>query len=728
MPKKKANESRFYFFCGSLPSETFEVMNFTGTDRISSPYQFTLMLLSKQADIRAEDVVNKQSTLFMYRDEEYYPYSGIVSEFQFVDRNVDYATYMVKLVPKLWLLNLNVQTRVFQKKNVPTIVKEVLDEAGLNNYYSMDVNDGSYPEHEYVVQYQESDLNFISRLMEENGIWYFFNETPFVDEEIEGTPENEALEITDKAARFEFIPQSDILYRAVSGLTEREDEEDKESINSLRQSRQVIPKEVLLKNFNYRTPESAVSSTRQIKEGDAGSVYEYGGLYDDSSESDRLAQVAAGRIACRQIMFDGSGNCPAFRAGRRYELAEHFRDDFNAPYVVTQVLHNGAHTLTNDSAHLSTYTNTFTCIPSSLADIFRPERKAVVPRINGVMTALIEAEGSDYAAIDEQGRYKVRMPFDNSGSGNYKGSKFMRLAQAYSGANYGMHFPSHEGSEMIFGCIDGDPSRPLGLGTVPNANTISPVTSSNKEQSVLRTAGNNEMVMDDTDGKQKIRFTTNGKHTAEMDDENKRMYLQTTDGNQLLMDDKEKKCSWNGEDHNITMDYGGKKIVISSAGGHVVSIDDGGKKITIQSNGGNVIEMDDNSKKITMSDGNGKGTVELDGNKGITLDTMGKITLNATQDVEIKGMNIKMSANSALEGKATGDVKLSGMNVNAKANMNFAAEGNMNADMKGSLGASVSGGTGKVECAVTGVKASGPMAELAGQGMTTVKGGVVMIN
>ena len=111
--KKKANEAQFFFFVSGLPDDTFEVMNFSGTDKISAPYSFNLTLISQQADIAPEKAVNKQATLFIFRDGEYYPYSGIISDFTFMDKSVDRATYAVKLVPKLWLLRLNQLSAMF---------------------------------------------------------------------------------------------------------------------------------------------------------------------------------------------------------------------------------------------------------------------------------------------------------------------------------------------------------------------------------------------------------------------------------------------------------------------------------------------------------------------------------------------------------------------------------------------------------------------------------------
>jgi type VI secretion system secreted protein VgrG len=712
MPRKKANEAQFFFFCGSLKDETFSVMDFSGVDTISKPYHFSVTLLAHSADISSDQVVNKKASLHIFRDGEYAGYSGIVAEFDFLDRNVDFVTYRMKLVPQLWLLNLNSQTRVFQKKSVVDIIKEVLTDAGLpSSYAKFDVNAGAYPQQEFVVQYQESDLNFISRLMEGNGILYYFREPSLLPEEIDGGSTEEMV-ISDKASSFGFIEgESEVIFRSTSGLQEQKKDEDREFISRIRYTEQVIPKEVVLKNYNYRTPEVSLSGTKPIKEGDFGKVYAYGGQFKDADQAQKLAEIEANRIRTQNITVGGTGNCRGFRAGHRFTLKDHTRTSLNTGYLLTEVVHTGYQT----GDQRGTYTNRFRCLPAGQADLYRPPRSAIIPRISGIMTAAIEADGSSYAALDDMGRYKVRMPFDLSKTRNYDGSKYMRLAQPYSGPNYGIHFPSHEGAEMVYACIDGDPDKPLGIGTVPNANTLSPVKSANKEQNVIRTAAGNEIVLDDTDGKQKMRLTTTAKNKVEMDDENKKIVVQSTDDNKLIIDDKNKAVTLNSASHSVKISYadGEEGMVISTAGGHVIKIDDANKVIQIQSSGGNKVELDDNDNKITLEDGAGKNTVTLDGGGGLDMQSKGEIKISAMADLTIDANNIKINAKSAFEAKANMDCKLSGMNFEAKGNMNAKVEGGMNIEVKGGMAGKFSGGVN---------------AELSGGAMTKIAGGIVMIN
>jgi type VI secretion system secreted protein VgrG len=717
MPGRKANQPQHIFVCGNLDPSTFGVINFSGSDSISSPYEFSINLKSPKADISADDVVNKQATLSMYREGEYFLYSGVILEFAYIDTNVDFSSYHVIMVPKLQLLDFNVQTRVFQKMTVPDIVKNVLDDGKLSDYYEVDLQ-GTYPEREYVIQYKESDLNFISRLLEEAGIWYFFKELPILPEEV-GSPGTEKLIISDKPASFEFINgESEIVFRSGSGLHEKTDQADMESVTKVSSEKRVVSQNVKVKYYNYRTPEVDLSSQKAVSTGQAGTVYNFGEEIKDTDGADKSADVIAKRIASSQADITGVSNCPGFRAGSRFTLTEHVRDECNDKYLLRNVTHKGGHSGGGGSSTYSSYINDFTAIASEMIENFKPPVTAKIPKINGIMTAAIEASGSDYASLDDMGRYKVRMPFDISDNANYDASKYMRLAQPYSGSNYGIHFPSHEGAEMVFGCIDGNPDKPLGIGTVPNANTVSPVVSGNKAQGVIRTAGGNEMIMDDTAEKQKVTINSNAKNIILLDDENKKIEIKTTGGddgnNQIVMDDQNKSLKIGGLNHGIKFDYGdgGNCITIQTEAEHMIKIDDENQIITVKTAGGHAVQMDDSGKTITIEDGDGKNTVTLDGGGGLSLDSQGEIKITAKADLVIEAANIKMTAKQAIEETASTDLKMKGMNVESKADMNMTVEGGMNTEVTGMM-----------------LKAEGKtMADFKGGAKTTVTGGVVMIN
>lgn len=719
MKVAKANEVQFVFMCGELDIQTFSVASFNGKDFISKTYEFSIELRSAKSDIKSSFVLNKSATLFIYRDDEFYPYSGVIIDFCYNETTTDYSSYTVKLVPRLYLLDYNIQTRVFQKMTVPEIVKKVFSDSSLSEYYSFDLQ-GTFTKRELTIQYKESDLNFISRLLEDSGIWFFFKELPLLKNEIDKV-NSEVVIFSDKPDSFKNINEpSEIAFRPLSGLVQYDNNEEAEFCYKLMANEKVDSRNVLVKNYNYQSPEVNISAQKTVDSGLVGTCYQYGGFIKDPEMAQKAASQLAKRIASEILVVKGESRCRGFRAGKRFTLKDHLRSDCNDTYLITSVNHTGSYASLAGGSDLATYSNEFSLLPSRRAALYAPQKNHRPKSINGIITAPIEANGSDYASLDERGRYKIRFPFDTSDCKNHEASKYIRLAQPYSGANYGIHFPSHEGTEMVLACIDGDPDKPLGIGTVPNANTASPVSSNNKEQSIIRTAGNNEIILDDSIEKQKIKITTATKNTAIFDDENKLILIQTADGNKLIIDDKNNVTSLTAKEHHLTMSYkdGSEGIEITSAKGHVLKIDDKNKILTIRTSSGHVIQMDDSSEKMMLADCKGMNSVTLDGGNGLVLDSKGNIAINASQDIEIKGANIAINASGKLDMNASQDMSISGMNINEKATSSCKINA---ANMEISANASVK---------ITGnqTEISGAMTKVQGQGMLSLKGGMVMAN
>ncbi|MDG5814734.1 type VI secretion system tip protein TssI/VgrG [Chitinispirillales bacterium ANBcel5] len=724
-----ANKTQYLFLCGDLEEDTFRVISFNGTDKISTPYHFTVILKSLRDDIEAEDLINRKSSLYLLHQYDSYSYSGVVFEFEYLGTEGNESIYKVVMVPRLKLIEMNSQTRVFLNMSVPEIIQKVLDDAALTDYYELTTND-SYPQRESVLQYQESDLNFISRLMEEVGIFYFFSEDPH-DMQDPCTVKGEKLVITDTSSSFSSIPgDPEIIFRTQSGQLESSGSETLESVNKLVCKKRAVQRAVMVKNYNYRTPEINLSAHKKIDRGIAGTVYNYGTEFSDIDGAEQAAGVVADRIVSNSADVSGESTSARFRAGLRFDLEQHKRQKCNDNYLIYSVFHTGGHNTFGTGALRPTYANKFTAVSSELVENFRPKTNAHIPKVSGVISAMVETNGSQYASLDEMGRYKVRMPFDVSGTPNSEASKPVRLAQPYSGANYGIHFPSHEGTELIMACIDGNPNRPVALGTVPNANNVSPVSSNNCMENIIRTAGKNEILLDDTEEKQKIKIKTAALNSAVLDDENRQLFLQTTDGNKVHLDDENECASWNAGKNNISMSYksGEEGIVITTANGNIIRSDDENKCITIQTSAGHCIQLDDDAGTIVLADSKGKNSVTLDGSDGLILDSKGEITIKAMKDINIEGQNINLSSTPGeINVKATQDLSLEGLKLNQKATTDVAIEGmntsikaNMNASMEGNLGAEVKSGVQ--------TKISGTMTEVSGDAINTLKGGMVMIN
>lgn len=490
MSSLEAYKARYFFETSALSPDTLQVVDFAGQDDISQIFRFDLNLVSKEADIDFADLVNKPATLTMMRGDEPVKIHGLIADFQQGSRTADWVAYRATLVPRLWLLALNYQSRVFQNMTVEEIITQILKDAGFASDDFRFSLKASYKPREYCVQYRETDLNFISRLMEFEGMYFFF----------EHGDDRETIVIVDDRSENPMIDgESTISYSTGGGLVA---ENEQETVPDFVCREKIVTGKVVLKDYNYRTPETALKSESQLNGDMPGMYYEYGQHFKDSAEGDRLAKVRNEEIECTRRVMTGASNCVGLRCGFKFSLQEHYRSDLDGDYLLTHVNHFGSQGAGMGMGGEATYRNDFTCIPADVQ--YREPRLTPEPRIPGIMTAKVESAGGDYAYIDEDGRYRVKMPFDLGDKGNGSASRAIRMAQPYSGANYGMHFPNRANTEMVWACIDGNVDRPLGLSTVPNPSNKAPSVAGNKAQCVIRSAGQNELRFDDTIGSEDI--------------------------------------------------------------------------------------------------------------------------------------------------------------------------------------------------------------------------------
>ncbi|MFC1889796.1 type VI secretion system Vgr family protein [Thermodesulfobacteriota bacterium] len=498
------------------------VVNFSGEEEISRPFWFEIELIASDPNIDLESVVNEPASLeITARDGEKFKFHGVLSHFEQRGQeripgykgDESWARYWAVLVPKLFLLSQRRQNQVHfpegekEGKTVKDIIEAELKDTGLADKKDFEfLLNSEYPKRDYVVQYKETDLNFISRLMEHDGIFYYFKHDDKGTKMVVGDKNDHFTEIESIAGEEE---KNTITYNTAHLQS------PKESIWSLICQQQRLPKQLILRDYNYRKPSMDLKTEETIDEKGDGIISDYGDHFKDKDEGKTLAKVRAEEIRCGRKLFLGEGDCMRFRAGYRFKLKGHYRTDLNdKEYIITRVRHEGAQSGPgrsgkgeNGAGEVPEYSNEFTAIPAEV--IFRPERITPKPKVYGIMNAVVDAAGSgDYAELDEEGRYKVVVPFDLTGKGDAKASRFIRMAQPYAGGNYGMHFPLHKGIEVIWTCIDGDPDRPVICGSIPNPETMSPVTGGNQTQSVIRTGGGNQIRIEDNDGGQQIHLSS----------------------------------------------------------------------------------------------------------------------------------------------------------------------------------------------------------------------------
>ncbi len=497
---------RFSFVSAALPQDTFYLVRFVGKEAVSSLYEFDITLASEDPEIDLKEVLRQPAVLTFIREDLEFPIHGILSRFEQLHELEHVIFYRAILVPRLWHTSLYLHNQVFLDRSVPEIIEDILKQAGFTSQdYEFRLT-GDYKKKEFVCQYRETHLDFVSRLMEHCGIYYYF----------EQTDEGEKIIITDSLNAHEDLPGDNTLYYSPpSGLVPTEEE----LIWTFRCTQKMLPKKVILKDYNYRKPSLDMKAEAQVDPDGRGEVFLYGEHFKDPDEGKALAKIRAEEIIAREKIFHGEGTYQGLRPGYVFKLADHFRDSFNQRYLLIEVEHTGtqagAEVVSGVDSELFepeeelVYRNRFQAIPADVQ--YRPERKTPKPRFYGTMNAKVDAAGDGkYAEIDKWGRYKMKLPFDLSGKKEGKASRWMRMSEPYAGAGYGMHFPLHKGTEVVYTCVDGDPDRPIICGAVPNPETKSPVTSENQTQNVIKTAADNAIIMEDAEGEESITISNAG--------------------------------------------------------------------------------------------------------------------------------------------------------------------------------------------------------------------------
>jgi len=493
---------KFSFISKALPEDTFGVISMKGSEGISKPYEFEIMLVSDNLEIDFDVIMQNTAKLVFHRETGGDAiYNGIITHFEHLHAIGEYAFYRAYLVPRLWWLSITKHNQIILDKTLPEFAQMVLIDGGLTqNDFEFRLQ-GYYDPIEYVCQYNESHLNFLSRWLEREGIYYYFDQTE----------SGEKVIFTDtRLAHTDLAAGNVLTYSPPSGL---ESLRAAEVVASFRCRRSLMPEKVFLKDYNYRKPSLEMSGEANVDTKGRGTVFFYNEHIKTPEEGKRLAKIRAESILCRREVYLGEGSVPFMLPGFTFTLENHYRKGVNQSYLITDIDHEGSQTgylLSGisvggggDEEKKVNYRNYFTAIPGSVQ--FRPEAKTEKPKISGTISGMIDAAGSgQYAELDPQGRYKIIFPFDLSGRTGGKASNWVRMAQPYAGPDHGMHFPLHKGTEVLITFIDGDPDRPVIAGAVPNPETPSPVSGDNQTKSRLLSASGNEFHMEDASGSERI--------------------------------------------------------------------------------------------------------------------------------------------------------------------------------------------------------------------------------
>lgn len=470
-----------------LESEAFScdnlrILELSGSERISEMFRFDLKLSCSDPEGLADDVAGARVALSFRRGErEVRRIHGLVAKVNdLLETEADHRTYRIRIVPRMWRLSLIETLDVFLDESVPDLVQRKLELVGAASENHLA---GSYAVRELMVQYQETDHAFVSRRLEHLGISYVFRHN--VDEE--------RVLLIDTAAGFPALGDDagDLEVHYVG-------RGEKTGVYAIERETDLIPQGYVVRDYNYRTPSLEVMGMYESDVGYAGGNVEYGNHTKTPDEATHLAKVRAEEREAAQRVYRGESSVVALTAGHRFALSGHKHID--EPLLLVSVKHEMKQPgmMSGGDAAPGSYRNTFEAMPAERT--YRPARTTPIPRIHGVTTGIIDTpDGAPgkLPAMDEQGRYTVRFLFDTAAPDERRASHPVRLAQLFSGANYGSHFPLRPGVEVILTFIDGDPDRPIITGAMPNPETATPVTGREPLTSRIRTESGIEIEFTD---------------------------------------------------------------------------------------------------------------------------------------------------------------------------------------------------------------------------------------
>lgn len=724
------NVADYTFKAGDYPSDKLKVVSFSGSEGVSELFRFSIELASSDAEVDFDAVVGQPALLTIRGPKSKRHVHGLISLFEQIGKDGKLTRYRAEVVPSVWMLSHRYDCRIFQNLSVPDIIKQVLTDAGISSDQRRFSLKRTYKEREYCVQYRESDLAFICRLMEQYGLFYFF----------EHGENSHTLVIGDDPVVHVPIPDpADLPY----GSAAEEEETEPEQVVEFRYNREIRPGAVMLRDFDFKKPRLNLGSDSQAQNGDGKlEVYDYPGEYQEPEEGKDLAKVRLEELRTTRQVGLGRSQCRRLTPGYRFTLKEHPRSDLNREYLLIRVSHSGGQPqilspeTSGSEGEGQSYDNDFECIPSDVS--FRPSRMTAKPVVQGPQTAVVVGPKGEEIYTDGHGRVKVQFHWDRQGKKDEKSSCWIRVSQLWAGAGWGAMFIPRIDQEVIVEFMEGDPDRPVVTGRVYNGDNTPPYelpaekTKSTIKSNTSKGGGSaNELLMEDSQGKTKVVLSNAYGHKITEDEESQTLTVETRDKNLVRLDDKSKNISVQTTNaHSIVLDDENKKMVLKTTDGYTVEMDDENEKILTQTKNGHVLLMDDKNQKIEITTQNGHTTVLDDQNQkigvtsseghAITIDDSGQsITLEDNGgahkfQIDIGGGKLVISTDSgAVDILApSGKIALKATEIEVSADMDLKLKGGMNVTSEAGMEH----------------KSKGTMVTSEASAMNTIKGNPVMIN
>ncbi len=449
-----------------------------GTEEVSFPFHFDLELLSEQGDLELKEIISKQVDVSIQTSRKTKRhFHGYVASFSHTGSDGGLSTYHATLVPWLHFLGLRVNCRVFQKLSVLDIVQKVFKDYGTLADFVIEAQPGSYKPIPMSLQFNESDLAYVSRMLEDHGLYYYFRFK-------EG---RHTMVIADPSVKATDMPeQASIAYNVEGGATKND------TIKSWGANRSVIPTNYAVKSFNFVDPRDPMEGNSQtaMKLGDQPKLehYEHQGsfTYADYQEGQDYARRRMDELELASKCFNGTSDVRTLTCGHIFEMTGHFAvgtgDD--RKFFVTRVWHSANNNYQKGGE--SSYANSFTCIRKAIP--VRMGHHFTKPIMPGPQTAIVVGPEGEEIYCDEFGRIKIQFIFDREGKHNEQSSCWVRVATQWAGHRFGFESVPRVKTEVIVDFLGGDPDRPIVTGALFNKVNMPPwELPANKTQSGILT-------------------------------------------------------------------------------------------------------------------------------------------------------------------------------------------------------------------------------------------------
>jgi len=746
-----------------LPDVLLLLETFEGKEVLGKPYNYSLSLLSADGNIPIEKVLGQALTISIKLDSGAHRYfHGVVTYFAKTGISLHHTRYHAVLSPTLAKFASTRDSRVFNKsatssqtdvedeaanvgQTALTIVTDVLADRGLTELDADSVKAHAYRKRKYCVQYRESDLNFVHRLLEEEGIYYFFKHD-------DG---KHTMVLADSVSAHATVPG----YEVVSYFPKERKHREAEHFWSLEVSGELYPSAyTVLRGYDYtkkrpKSPQFGDAPSEDTMAGPDFEDYDYpGGLSEESEAKDEAAvRTQTDRVASTVI--EAAGNTMGLGVGALVSIKKPLslnadfnpfwrEDDFDKEYLVTAASYSISVNQyeTGDVAQSDEpFKARYLLLDSNIQ--YRPRRDTVKPRIEGPQTAMVVGPSGQEIWTDKLGRVLVQFDWDRLGERNEKSSCWVRVGQMWAGTQWGaIHIP-RIGQEVIVEFMDGDPDRPIITGRVYNADNLPPYTlPDNKTQSGIKTRSSkdgtasnfNEIRFEDLKGKEELHIQAE----LDMSTNVKRNQTLYVGGDQNITIHGNQTTSVHGTDEKT-----GKKLPVQSVttvtGKHTFDASDTIKiqaptSITLECGGSTIVMV---PGKITLTAGGG-ATIVLDANVLAQSNPGAKVLLDANVLAQsLPGAKVVLDANVLARSVPGAQVVLDA-NVAAKSvpgseltlDASATLSGTASATVQGKADATLTAGGGTVKTSSAGVAASGPKVDIAGSGMVSIAGGIVKIN